>query len=63
MMKIWKIYFRLDGIITTFSVVVGAYSSNLGLNVMVILGLSTMFADSVAMALGDYLSSKSDVIF
>ena len=52
----------MDGIITTFSVVVGSYAGGLGLGVMVTLGMSTMFADSVAMALGDYLSSKSEVL-
>ena len=57
-----KLFIRLDGIITTFSVVVGAYSSNLGLGVMVTLGASILFSDAVAMALGDYLSTKSEVL-
>ena len=53
--------YRLDGIITVFSVVIGTYASNLGLNVMVTLGVSALFSNAVAMALGDFLSSKSKV--
>jgi len=50
----------LDGIITTFSVFVGAYASQLGLHVIYTLGLATLLADALAMSLGDYLSTKSE---
>jgi hypothetical protein len=30
------------------------------MNVIIILGISTLIADSIAMALGDYLSTKSE---
>lgn len=53
----------LDGIITTFSVIVGCYGSNLGLNVIIIFGVSTMMADAISMAFGDYLSTKSELEF
>jgi len=53
-------YGGLDGILTTFSIVSGSIGSGLGLAVVVILGLSNVFSDGLAMAFGDYLSTKSE---
>lgn len=46
--------------ITTYSVVMGAFGANLALNVVLILGVANLIADGLSMALGDYLSSKSE---
>lgn len=53
----------LDGIITTFSIVSGTVGSDLGVGVVVILGLSNVVGDALSMAFGDYLSSKSEIEF
>lgn len=50
----------LDGIITTYAVIIGSYGANLGESIILILGISTMIADACSMALGDYLSTKSE---
>jgi len=54
------IYGGLDGILTTFAIVGGVVGSNLGIHVIVIIGVSNVFADALAMAAGDYLSTKSE---
>jgi len=53
----------MDGIITTFSIVSGTIGSDLGSAIVVILGLSNVFADALSMAFGDYLSTKSEQEF
>lgn len=53
-------YGGLDGILTTFSIVAGSIGSSLGVAVIVILGLSNVFSDGLAMSFGDYLSTKSE---
>jgi len=55
------IYGGLDGILTTFAIVGGVVGSNLGIHVIVIIGVSNVFADALAMAAGDYLSTKSEM--
>jgi VIT1/CCC1 family predicted Fe2+/Mn2+ transporter len=54
------VYGGLDGIITTFAVVSGVAGAQLGVNVVLILGLANLFADGFSMATGAYLSSKSE---
>ncbi len=54
------IFGGLDGIITTFAVVSGVVGANLGSSVILILGLANLFADGFSMAVGAYLSSKSE---
>ena len=51
----------MDGIVTTYSVVMGVLGANLSIGVVLILGISTLLADALAMALGDYLSTKSEM--
>ena len=51
----------LDGIITTYAVIIGSYGANLGEKVILILGISTMIADAFSMAMGDYLSTKAEI--
>lgn len=57
------VYGANDGIVTTFAVVAGAAGAQLGVNVIVILGIANMMADGVSMALGDYLGSYSELRF
>lgn len=54
------VYGGLDGIVTTFAVVSGVAGADLGSGVILILGLANLFADGVSMAVGSYLSSKSE---
>mmetsp|Transcript_24769 Transcript_24769/g.41895 ORF Transcript_24769/g.41895 Transcript_24769/m.41895 type:complete len:292 (+) Transcript_24769:47-922(+) len=49
----------LDGILTIFAIVAGAYGGGLSWEVILILGLSNVFADAIAMGAGEYLSSKA----
>lgn len=53
------VYGGLDGIVTTFAVVAGSVGGELALNVILILGFSNLLADGFSMAVGDYLSTKS----
>lgn len=50
----------LDGIITTFAVVAGAAGGGLGVEVIMILGFSSIFADALSMGMGDALSTKAE---
>lgn len=53
------VYGGLDGIVTTFAVVAGSVGGELSLKVILILGFSNLLADGFSMAVGDYLSTKS----
>ena len=53
------VYGGVDGTISTFAVIAGAYGGNLGYHVVLILGLSSLFADGFSMAVGAYLSAES----
>jgi VIT1/CCC1 family predicted Fe2+/Mn2+ transporter len=54
------VYGGLDGIITTFAVVSGVAGASLAGRVVIILGFSNLLADGISMAVGDYLSTKSE---
>lgn len=54
------VYGGLDGIITTFAVVAGATGGHLDTSVILILGVSNMFADAVSMGMGDAISTKAE---
>jgi vacuolar iron transporter family protein len=54
------VYGGLDGIITSFTVVSGVSGAHLGAHVILILGLANLLADGFAMAIGSYLSRKSE---
>lgn len=54
------VYGGLDGAITTFAVVAGATGGELDMRVIIILGFANLLADGISMAVGDYLSSKSE---
>mmetsp|Transcript_22027 Transcript_22027/g.32830 ORF Transcript_22027/g.32830 Transcript_22027/m.32830 type:complete len:283 (-) Transcript_22027:15-863(-) len=53
------VYGGLDGIITTFAVVSGAAGGGFGIEVVLVLGFSNMFADALSMGIGDALSAKA----
>lgn len=54
------VYGGLDGIITTFAVVSGVAGASLTFQVVIILGFANLLADGISMAVGDYLSTKSE---
>jgi VIT1/CCC1 family predicted Fe2+/Mn2+ transporter len=54
------VYGGLDGIVTTFAVVSGVAGAQLGIPVVLILGLANLLADGFSMATGAYLSTKSE---
>jgi len=54
------VYGGLDGIITTFAVVAGVAGAHLTAGIVLILGFANLIADGLSMAIGDYLSTKSE---
>lgn len=54
------IYGGLDGIITTFAVVAGVEGAALSPGVVLILGSANLLADGLSMAIGDFLSTRSE---
>ena len=55
------VYGALDGSVTTFAVVAGVVGASLSPSVILILGFANLFADGFAMAVGNYVSSKSRI--
>ena len=55
------VYGSIDGIVTTFAVVAGASGAGLGINVILILGVSNLVADGLSMSIGSFLSKKSEI--
>lgn len=54
------VYGGMDGAVTTFAVVTGAAGANLQSSVILILGFANVLADGFSMAVGSYLSEKSE---
>ena len=54
------VYGGLDGTITTFAVVAGVAGASLSAGIVLILGFANLIADGISMAVGDYLSTKSE---
>lgn len=54
------VYGGLDGIITTFAVVAGVAGASLDASIILILGFANLIADGVAMAFGDFLSTRAE---
>jgi VIT1/CCC1 family predicted Fe2+/Mn2+ transporter len=54
------VYGGLDGIVTTFAVVAGVNGASLSAGIVLILGFANLLADGLSMAIGDYLSTKSE---
>ncbi|MBI4440418.1 VIT1/CCC1 transporter family protein [Candidatus Woesearchaeota archaeon] len=57
------VYGALDGIITTFAVVSGVAGASLSSAIVLILGFANLFGDGISMAIGNYLSTKSESEF
>jgi VIT1/CCC1 family predicted Fe2+/Mn2+ transporter len=55
------VYGALDGSVTTFAVVAGVVGASLPPSVILIMGFANLFADGFAMAVGNYISSKSRI--
>lgn len=54
------VYGALDGIVTTFAVVAGSAGAGFGAGVILVLGFANLLADGLSMAVGNYLSMKSE---
>lgn len=54
------VYGSIDGVVTTFAIMAGAWGASLSPVVVLILGFANLFADGFSMASGNYLSTKSD---
>ena len=54
------VYGGIDGCVTTFAVVAGAYGAGLESSIIIILGFANLLADGFSMSIGAYLSSKSE---
>lgn len=54
------VYGGLDGIITTFAVVAGVAGASLDASIILILGFANLIADGIAMAFGDFLSTRAE---
>lgn len=55
------VYGGTDGLINALAVIVGGIGSNSGPYQIMVVGMSVLIGDGVGMALGDYLSSKSEM--
>jgi len=53
------VYGGIDGAVTTFAVVAGVSGASLSSGIVLILGFANLFADGFAMAVGNYLGTKS----
>src|SRR5688500_4181035 len=54
------VFGAIDGSVTTFAVVAGAMGGGLQYTVVLILGFANLIADGFSMAVGNYLSTKSE---
>lgn len=54
------VYGGIDGCVTTFAVVAGAFGAGMNSAVIIILGFANLIADGFAMSVGAYLSAKSN---
>ncbi len=55
------VYGGIDGAVTTFAVVAGATGAGFDAKVVIVLGFANLIADGVSMAVGSYLSTKSEL--
>jgi VIT1/CCC1 family predicted Fe2+/Mn2+ transporter len=54
------VYGAIDGTVTTFAVVAGVAGARLDPTIALVLGLANLLADGFSMAVGNYLSTKSE---
>ncbi len=55
------VYGATDGAVTTFAIVAGVVGASLSPSIVIILGFANLFADGFAMAVGNYLSTRSRI--
>mgnify|MGYP000729918143 CR=1 FL=1 len=55
------VYGSIDGVVTTFAVVSGVKGADLSVTIILILGFANLLGDGFSMAVGKYLSDKSQV--
>lgn len=55
------VYGGLDGCITTFAIVAGVAGADLGIRIVIILGLANLVADGISMGASNYLGLKSEL--
>jgi VIT1/CCC1 family predicted Fe2+/Mn2+ transporter len=53
------VYGAIDGAVTTFAIVTGVIGASLSPSIIVILGFANLLADGFSMAIGNYLSVKT----
>ncbi|MEX1027943.1 MAG: VIT1/CCC1 transporter family protein [Candidatus Paceibacterota bacterium] len=53
------VYGGIDGTVTTFAVISGAFGAALNPGIILILGFANLFADGFSMAVSNYLSTRS----
>ena len=54
------VYGGIDGVITTFAVVAGVRGGEFAAGVAVVIGIANLFADGLSMAVGNFLSIRSN---
>lgn len=54
------VFGAVDGTVTTFAVVAGVAGAEMSLGVAIVLGVANLLADGFSMAVGNYLSTKTD---
>lgn len=54
------VYGGIDGVVTTFAVVAGVAGADLSASIILVLGLANLLADGFAMAVGNFLSIRSE---
>jgi vacuolar iron transporter family protein len=54
------VYGAIDGVITTFAVVAGVRGGHLAAGVAIVIGAANLAADGLSMAVGNYLSIRSN---
>lgn len=57
------VYGGLDGTVTTFAVVAGVTGASLSYGTILIIGFANLLGDGLSMAIGDYLSTRSEQQF
>jgi len=55
------IYGGLDGIVSVFVTVAAVSGSNIGIGLVLVLGLAKLFAGAISMGIGDWLSTEAEV--
>ena len=54
------IYGSIDGLITTFSIILSSIGAGFSNNIILILGISNVFSDGYSMGVSRYLSAKAE---